>query len=147
MAWVVFDTFMEKQHDGNAVNLDTGGDDVRVMLVDDTRAPVQATDTNMATIDNNQVTGTNYTAGGADCANQVCALSGGTVTFDFDDITWSQSGAGFSDARYAVCYIYTGTPANDTPICYADLGGDVGNVSGDLVLEMNAAGVIAITNS
>lgn len=147
MAWVIFDNFMENQHDGGARNLDTGGDTLKCMLIDDTRAPVQATDENMATIDDNEVSGTNYTAGGETLANQVCSLAAGTVTFDADDIVWSQSGTGFSDARYAVVYYSTGTPANDRVICYADLGGDVGNVSGDLTLEMNASGIWTLTNS
>lgn len=147
MAWVIFDTFMEKQHDGNAVNLDTGGADVRVMLVTSTRAPVQATDTDMVTIDDNEVSGTNYTAGGFDCTNQVITLAAGTLKFDMDDCTWYQDGSGFTNARYAICYIYTGTPANDTPIAYADLGGDKGNQTGDLTLEMNANGIFTQTNS
>lgn len=138
MAWVMFDKFMEKQEDGNAVNLEG---DVRCMLIDDTRAPVGATDESMTDIDDNEVSGTNYTAGGYDCATPTITLAAGTVTFDIDDPTWSQSGAGFSDARYAVLYVYTGTPATERPICYADLGGNKGNVSGDLTLEINAAGV------
>jgi len=141
MAWVIFDKFLEKQEDGHAINLDTGGDTLKCMLVDDTRAPVEATDENMGTIDDNEVSGTNYTAGGATLANQAITLAAGTVTFDADDITWSQSGAGFSDARYAVIYKSTGTPANDQVICYADLGGDKGNVDGDLVLQMAAGGI------
>lgn len=146
MAWVVFDQFMERQHDGNGNNLDTGGDDLRCMLVDSTRAPVKASDITTVDIDDNEVTGTNYTAGGFDMSNQVITLSAGSLMFDADDCSWSQSGAGFSDARYAVVYYYTGTPANDRVICYADLGGDVGNVSGDLTLEMNAAGIWVLTN-
>jgi len=147
MAWVIFDKFMEKQHDGNAINLDTGGDDVRCMLIDDTRAPVQATDEAMTDIDDNEVSGTNYTAGGFDCSNQVISLSAGTLKFDIDDCTWYQDAAGFNDARYAVLYEYTGTPATDTPIAFADLGGNKGNVSGDLTLEMHTNGVFTQTNS
>ena len=147
MAWVIFDTFLEKQEDGNAVDLDVGGDDVRTMLVDDTRAPVQATDTSMTDIDDNEVSGTGYTAKGYDHASQSITLAGGTVTFDVDDATWSQNGAGFSDARYAIIYINTGTPANDTPIAYADLGGNKGNVDGDLTLEIDSDGVFTKTSS
>ena len=138
MAWVMFDRFMEKQHDGNAANLEG---DVRCMLIDDTRAPVGATDASMTDIDDNEVSGINYTALGYDMAGPTIVLAAGTVTFDGPDPTWVQSGAGFADARYAVIYVNSGVPANDQPICYADLGGDVGNVSGDLTLELNAAGI------
>ena len=75
MAWVVFDNFMEIQHDGNAINLDAAGDDLRCMLVDDTRAPVKASDVHMDDIDANEVSGTNYTAKGFDFANQIVTLS------------------------------------------------------------------------
>lgn len=147
MAWVIFDNFMENQHDGNAINLDVGGDTIKCMLIDDTRAPVQATDENMVDIDNNEVSGTNYTAGGQTLANQICSLSASIVSFDCDDFTWAQSPTGFSDARYAVVYYSTGTPANDRVIVYADLGGDVGNTTEILTLELNPSGIWTLTNS
>ena len=147
MAWVIFHKFMEKQHDGNALNLDTAGDDIRCMLVDSTRAPVQATDEFIVDIDNNEVSGTNYTAGGYDMTNQSIALATGTVTFDADDCVWTQSASGFSNARYAVIYDYNGTPASDRVICYADLGSNVGNVSGDLTIEMSSSGIWTLTTS
>jgi hypothetical protein len=43
-------------------------------------------------------------------------------------------------------YTATGTPETSGVICYADLGGNKGNVSGDLVLEMNAAGIWTVTD-
>jgi hypothetical protein len=147
MAWVIFDNFLENQEGGDAINLEAAGDDVRCMLIDNTRAPVKATDETMVDIDDNEVSGTNYTVGGFDCSNQDIALAAGTVTFDIDDCSWTQSGTGFSDAYYAVLYKYTGTPANDRVIAYADLSGPVGNVSGDLTLEMDGAGVFTKTSS
>ena len=144
MAWTIFHKFMENQHNGTkVVDLDT--DTLKVMLVTAARAPVQATDEDMVTIDNTEVAGTNYTAGGATTANESVALAVGVVTFDLDDITWLQHAAGFTDARYAVMYESTGVPANDVPICFADLGGNKGNVDGDLTLQMDAAGVFTIT--
>ena len=137
MAWVMFDPYMELQEDGNAVNLEG---DIRCMLIDNTRAPVGATDSSMTDIDNNEVTGTNYSAGGY-VMTPTIVLAAGTVTFDTDDPTWTQSGAGFNDAYYAVVYFYTGTPANERPIVYADLSGPKGNIAGDLTLELNANGI------
>jgi len=143
MAWAIFHTFLEKQHNGAAVDLNT--DDLRVMLVTDVRAPVQATDTNMATIDDTEVSGDGYTAKGYDLATLSVALAAGVVTFDIEDVVWSQAAGGFTTARYAVLYKNTGTPANDTPIAYADLGGDKGNVDGDLTLEIDADGVFTVS--
>ncbi|MGB2809122.1 MAG: hypothetical protein WBC22_15370 [Sedimentisphaerales bacterium] len=148
MAWSIFDRFMERQHDGNGGNLDAAGDTLKCMLLDDIREPVDATDIHTDDMDANEVSGTNYTAGGETLANQVITLAAGTVTFDGDDIVWSASGTGFADARYAVIYIEAdATPANDRVICYADLGGNVGNTSGDLTLEMNASGIWILTNA
>ena len=137
MAWILFDPYMEKQEDGNAVSLEG---DVRCMLIDVTRAPVPATDSTMTDIVNNEVSGTNYAAGGY-VMTPTIVLAAGTVTFDSDDPNWLQHAAGFNDARYAVIYFYTGTPATERPIVYADLGGNKGNVDGDLTLELNAAGI------
>jgi hypothetical protein len=145
MAWKLFHTFLEKQEDGNAVNLET--DTIKMMLINSTRAPVQATDTDMATIDNNEVSGGGYTAGGPTLANKTVTLNSGTVTVDADDVTFSQNAGGFTNARYAVLYKSTGTPANDTPIAYEDFGADKGNVSGDLVIEMSANGIFTKTTS
>lgn len=142
MAWVIFHTFMEKLLNGAAVDLDN--DDIRCMLIDVTRAPVQATDTSMTDIDDNEVSGDNYVADGDPLTNESIALAGGTVTFDADDVVWAQGAAGFTDARYAVLYKYTGTPAAETPICYADLGGDKGNNDGDLTLELAADGIFTL---
>jgi hypothetical protein len=147
MAWVIFDNFLENQEGGDAINLEAAGDDIRCMLIDNTRAPVKATDETMVDIDDNEVSGTNYTAGGYDIASQDISLAAGSVKFDIEDLTWTQSGAGFSDAYYAVLYKYTGVPANDRVIAYASLSGPVGNVAGDLTLEMDAAGVFAKTSS
>lgn len=147
MAWVIFDNFMLQQHNGNAVNLDAAGDTLKCMLIDDTRAPQQANDANMVDIQANEVSGTGYTANGANIVNQSVGLASNTVTFDANDITWSQDANGFSNARYAVNYKLGANMAASQPICYADLGANKGNVLGDLTLEMNANGIIQITNS
>jgi len=149
MAWVIFSKFMENQEDGGAINLDGGGDTLKCMLVDDTRAPVGATDESIEDIDDNEVAGAGYSSGGAALANQSITMTtdGATVTFDCDNITWSQDTGGFSTARYAILLKETGTPADDRVICYADLGGNKGNVDGDLTIEMNAAGIFTKTKS
>ena len=69
-------------------------------------------------------------------------LSAGTVTFDAADATWPQSAAGFSNARKAILYKDTGTASTSPLIAYADFGADKGNVTGDLTLQMDAAGII-----
>jgi hypothetical protein len=142
--WVIFHKWVENQHGntaGKRVDFSSSGDTLKVMLVDDSRAPVAATDATMATIDDTEISGDGYDAGGAELASKTLTLDTGVLTFDAGNVTWSQEAGGFDDARYAVLYKSTGTPANDTPICYADFAADKGNVAGDLVLEMDAAGI------
>jgi hypothetical protein len=87
----------------------------------------------------NEVTGTNYSAGGSTLAGISVTESGGTTTFVCSDVTWAQSGTGFSTARYAIIYKSTGTAATSTLIGYIDLGGNKGNVDGDLTLDFGAS--------
>ena len=146
MAWTIFDTFLEKQESGSTVNLDTGGDTIKIMLVDNTRAPVEATDANMTAIEANQCAGDGYTDDGATLANQDITLAAGTVKFDADDVTWSQGASGVTDAYYAVIYKFTGTGyANDIPICFSSLTGPVGNDTGDLTIQFDTDGIFEKT--
>lgn len=141
MAWTIFDKFLEKQEIGSTVNLDTGGDTIKIMLIDNTRSPVEATDASMTDIDDNECSGDGYTAGGATLANQDITLSAGVVKFDADDVTWPQGSSGVTDAYYAVIYKSTGTPANDIPICFSALSGPVGNDTGDLTIQFDSDGI------
>ncbi len=139
-SWVIFHNFMLKQNNSAGVDFDT--DTIKIMLVDDTRVPAQSSDADMETIDDNEVSGTNYTAGGAAVGTKTVALSGGVVTFDGDDVTWAKDAAGFTDARYAVLYKSTGDPATDIPIAYGDLSTDRNNVGDDLTIQMDGDGIL-----
>lgn len=88
-----------------------------------------------------QVTGTNYTAGGATLGSKSLTESGGTVTFDAADVTWTQSGTGFNNAYYAIIYKDTGNTATSPLIGLIDLTGPKGNVSGDLTIQWGGSGI------
>ncbi len=138
MAWKPYDNVMLKQWDGNAIDMNVATD-LKIGLLKSTYSVNQATDTLWATISSGvEVSGTNYTAGGTVLANNTITLAAGTVTFDGDDMTFSQHASGFADARYAIVYRTTG----GLLIAYADFTTDKGNVAGDLVLEMDAAGIL-----
>jgi hypothetical protein len=140
MAWTLYDKFRKAQFDQvNPVDLDT--DTLKIMLCTSLYAPNQATDGFKSDV-TNEVSGTNYTAGGATLTGQTVTLSSGTVTFDAADVTWLQSGTGFTAARKAVLYKDTGVASTSRLIAYADFGADKGNVSGDLTLQMDASGII-----
>lgn len=93
----------------------------------------------------NEVSGTNYTAGGNACASPTWTGpdGSGVLTFDASDpATWSQHASGFSNARRAILYYDTGTSTTSRLVGYSnDFGADVGNVAGDLTVTFNASGI------
>jgi hypothetical protein len=125
----------------NAVfDLDEAADDIRVSAHTNTYSINQ--DTNDFWNDvTNEVTGTNYTTGGAALGSQTLTRSTTTVTFDAADVVWTQSGAGFSTARKFVVYRFNATPANAPLFSVVTADADVGNVTGDLTIAWNASGI------
>jgi hypothetical protein len=147
MAWTLYNSFKEALFDptvaGAAIDLE--GDTIKIMLVTSSYTPDAANHDFIDDANGNEVSGTNYTAGGEDLANDSVTESGGTVTYDADDVTWSQSASGFSNARIAIAYKDTGTPSTSPLIAYNDFGSDKGNVDGDLTLEMDTDGILELS--
>lgn len=140
---VVYNNFKLKQHNGNAIDLDT--DTIKVMIVTNAYTPSLAHDF-IDDANANQVTGTNYTAGGTAISGVTLALDGNTVEWIHNDITWSQNGAGFSNGRTFIWYKDTGVAATSPLIMYMQEASDFGNVAGDLLLDGSATtGVLNIT--
>jgi hypothetical protein len=126
----------------NAVfDFDEAADDIKVSAHTNTYAPNQDTHDFFDDV-TNEVTGTNYTAGGAALASQTLTRATGTVTFDAADVVWTQSGAGFSTARKFVIYRNAaGVAANSRLFSVVTADADVGNVTGDLTIAWNASGI------
>ena len=80
-------------------------------------APVVATDDELA--DLTQPTGTGYTAGGEDIANNG-TRSGGTVSVAATDVVWTATAADWSAAQYVSAHDDTST--TDKLIAYWDYG-------------------------
>lgn len=129
----------------NAVfDLDT--DTMKVSAHTNTYAPNQ--DTHAFFSDTtNEVSGTNYTAGGATLASPTVTRSTGTVTFDAADVVWTQNAAGFTTARKFVVYRSTGTAATSRLYSVVTADADVGNVTGDLTIVWNASGIATWTTT
>lgn len=93
----------------------------------------------------NEVTGTNYTAGGNSCASPTWTGpdGSGVLTFDAaDPATWLQHAFGFTNARRAILYYDTGVSTTSRLVGYSnDFGADVGNVAGDVTVAFNASGI------
>jgi hypothetical protein len=93
----------------------------------------------------NEVSGSNYTAGGNACASPTWTGpdGSGVLTFDASNpAAWLQHASGFSNGRRAILYYDTGTPSTSRLVAYTnDFGADSGNVSGDFSVEINALGI------
>ncbi|HMG59810.1 MAG TPA: hypothetical protein VK583_08785 [Burkholderiales bacterium] len=125
-------------------DLDT--DTIKLSAHTNTYAPNQ--DTNEFFSDaTNEVSGTNYTAGGATLASPTVTRSTGTVTFDANDVVWTQSGAGFSTGRKFVIYRSTGVGTTSKLYSVITADADVGNITGDLTIQFNVSGIATWTTT
>ena len=87
----------------------------------------------------NEVSGTNYTAGGNSLGSVTLALADNsssvpTAFLDFADSTWSTST--ISSARGAL--IYNDTASGDPAVCVLDFGGDKTATSGTFTIQFPA---------
>ena len=94
-----------------------------------------------------EVTGTNYTAGGATLGTVTLTRSTGTVTFDAADVVWTQSASGFSTGRKFVVYRSTGVGTTSRLFSVVTADADVGNVTGDLTSQWSASGIATWTTT
>lgn len=84
----------------------------------------------------NEVTGTNYTTGGAALASKTASSANPTVLTSADPVI-AQSASGFSNARkYIISKITGGAASTDPLLVYGAAGADFGNVAGALTLDV-----------
>jgi len=122
------------------VNMET--DTIKVMLLTSTHSPDQDNDNYRDDLDN-EVSGTGYTAGGAEAANPAVTVSGRVVTFDCDNISWGSSSI---TARYAVFYDATpGAAASDPLIACINFGADKTSENGTFQITIDASGLFTVT--
>ena len=143
--WTFFNSFKETQLDGSigTAPIDFDTDTIKVGLITAATAPVAATHDLWNDFTATEVSGTNYTTGGATLTVTV-AEAAGTVTVDSDDPQWLESGAGFANARYAILYKDTGTPSTSPLVCFLDFTTDKGNTTGNLTIQMDALGIFTL---
>lgn len=113
---------------GGTHDLDT---DVIKIAMFTSSAALDATTTAYSTT--NEVTGTNYTAGGNTLSGAAIATSGTTAYLDFSDTTWSSATV---TARGAL--IYNSSKANRA-IAVLDFGGDKTSTNGDFTIQFPTA--------
>ena len=137
MASGIYDCFKEDLMVAD-VNLGTGGDTLKVALLDNSHA-FDATDTVWSDISANEISGTGYTAGGATLASQAVAVASNTAAFDAADTSWTTATI---TAYHAVIYDTTNT---NSLICSIDFGGAQTATTGTFTIEWNANGIVSLT--
>ena len=113
-----------------AHNLTNGADSIKLALYTSS-ATMGATTTAYST--SQEVSGTNYSAGGSALTNVTPALSGTTAVCDFADLTF-----GTATVTARGCLIYNSTNSNKA-ICAVDFGGDKASTAGDFTVVFPSA--------
>lgn len=142
MANVIYNSFKKNMDAGIDWDDNTASTVIKVMLVTSTYAPNIDTHAFKSSV-TNEVTGTNYTAGGT-------ALTGRTVTqdntnnlgkYDGDNAVWTNSTI---TARGAVIYKDTTVASTSPLIAYIDFSTDQSSSTADFTISWSADGIFTI---
>lgn len=117
--------------------VDLEGDTIKVILLDDSHS-FTATDNVKGDIVANEVTGTEYVAGGATLSGKGVTQAAATK-WDATDVTWA---ATTITAAHAVIY---DSSVTDNLICSIDFSGNKSSASGDFTIQWNSSGIITLT--
>lgn len=121
---------------GGGTTTTTGSGNVFKIALYTSSASLSATTTAYST--SNEVSGTNYTAGGNTLTNVTPTTSSTTALTDFADTTWSSSTI---TARGALIYnSSTAAGSANRAIVVLDFGADKTSTSGDFTIQFPAAG-------
>ena len=132
MANVISDVFKEELLKGNH-DFD-GGATYKIALFTSSKTVSVSDPTSYNTT--NQISGTNYTAGGNTLANPAVGRTGSTSFVDFDDTSWTT--ATFT-ARYAQIYQSSGGAASgNNSVLVLDFGGDCTATAGTFTIQCPA---------
>ena len=87
----------------------------------------------------NEVTGTNWAAGGVALTGTELTISGGTLTYDATDV--SVATTTIDNARAYVLYTNVGADTTDQLLFLINFGGDVSTVAGTFSIVWSATGI------
>lgn len=90
----------------------------------------------------NEVTGTNWAAGGVDLTSTEVTLAAGVLTFDAADV--SVASTTITNAMAGVLSTQTGADATDKLLLLQDFVTAVSTVNGTFQVQMNASGILTI---
>jgi hypothetical protein len=126
--------------DATQMAVDLVSDTVKCAMITNSSTPDFDTHDEWADLSGNEVSGTNYTAGGSALASKALTGSSGTIKFDADDVAWSTST--ISSARAAV--LYDDTLSGDKLICLVNFGADYSSANGTFTITWNASGIFTL---
>jgi len=120
------------------------GTDLYMMLLTSSHTTDIDTQEFIDDVSTNEISGTGYTAGGKQLANEATSVDNtdNEAVLDADDLVWTSSSF---TARYAVLYDDTGTPSTSRIWAIYDLGADKIADGGSFTLTINSEGLINIT--
>jgi hypothetical protein len=123
----------------------TGGESLEaetnnLWLLSDSATPNFDTHDFRADLVANEVTGTNWAAGGVDLTGTEITLSSGVLTFDATDV--SVASTTITSAMASVLSTQTGADATDKLVCLHDFVTAVSTVNGTFAIQWNASGLV-----
>ncbi len=124
---------------GGGIDYDT--DTLKVLLASADQAANLNSHSNRSDI-TQEVTGTNYTAGGNSLASVTVTASGGVVTLDAADVTFSN--VTIAAIRGSIVYKSTGTASTDQLSLWHDHGAQQVTAA-DYIIQWNASGLATLT--
>ncbi len=119
----------------NTIALDLGAEDHRIALISNSATPAFDTHDYWADLSANEVTGTNWAAGGPTLSGTAFSVSTGTLLWDATDV--SVASTTLSAARAAV--IYAAEIANDPLICLVNFGADYSTSNGTFAITWSSS--------
>jgi hypothetical protein len=127
-------------------------DTIKCALIKIAATPAASTATpKYSTWSANEVSGSNYTAGGATIASNAYTEADGDAKFDGGNVTWTQHASGFAvgaSTGAAWGIIYSDTATSKSAIGFVELKSGsttVGNVAGDLTISWHASGIFTLS--
>ncbi len=125
--------------------VDLDADTLKVALLNNSHAHNNA-HTVFGDVSANEISGTNYVAGGQALANRSWSRSAGVAKLDADDLTWS--GLIVTGLRYGVLYRHDeATPANRLLLATITLDSGAFNVDGDYKILWHADGILTVSKA
>ena len=113
------------------------------LMVTDTHTPNFDTHDFRADI-TNEITGTNYSAGGVTVTGTDVTLSGGTLTFDMADTVYTNITINSANAMAGVFYTNVGTAGTDQLICLQDFVTDADATAANFTIQHSGTGVFTL---